>query len=69
VINAGPGDLDVAKFGAPLARFEGNTCDIAERFKSNYIIFNTNFCGGCEYPQNCSGGVSTNFYRGFERIP
>ncbi|KAJ5047975.1 hypothetical protein NUH16_006473 [Penicillium rubens] len=46
VINAGPGDLDVAKFGAPLARFEGNTCDIAERFKSNYIIFNTNFCGG-----------------------
>ncbi|CAG8327901.1 unnamed protein product [Penicillium nalgiovense] len=46
VINAGAADLDVAKFGAPLAHFEGNTCNIAERFKSNYIIFNTNFCGG-----------------------
>ncbi|CAI7600687.1 unnamed protein product [Penicillium crustosum] len=46
VINAGAADLDVAKFGAPLAHFEGNTCNIAERFKNNYIIFNTNFCGG-----------------------
>ncbi|KAJ5816576.1 hypothetical protein N7447_008809 [Penicillium robsamsonii] len=46
VLNAGTADLDVAKFGTPLATFTPNTCNLAERFKDNYIIFNTNFCGG-----------------------
>ncbi|KXG45964.1 Concanavalin A-like lectin/glucanase, subgroup [Penicillium griseofulvum] len=45
VINAGTADLDVKSFGPALASFSGNTCNIAERFKENYIIFNTNFCG------------------------
>lgn len=47
-------DVDVGTFGAPLAHFEGNSCNIAERFKSNNIVLNINYCGSCMYPPKSS---------------
>lgn len=34
-----------AKWGTPLARFEGEGCDFVERFKNLKMIFNIAFCG------------------------
>jgi hypothetical protein len=39
------GSPDPSKWGAPQAKFTGNTCDIDKYFKSHKIIFNTTFCG------------------------
>ncbi|EHL02392.1 putative endo-1,3(4)-beta-glucanase [Glarea lozoyensis 74030] len=54
------GKPDPSKWGAPQAKFVGNTCDIDKYFSSHKIIFNTTFCGdwaGKKWKDNASCAV------------
>lgn len=47
---------DPSTWGAPIARFSADKCDLKQRFKDLRIIFNTTFCGdwaGQEWGKSC----------------